>query len=214
MDHSTPYDYRMYDQIWKRVSPELDPYGDITAAQAEEHQCGDMSPPMTALTTPVRGAATPDSGEGSLPGAELDPCCMGSDAAESVSVLTGFIEEELAQRRCYLGLSHRLCHSGAARLLQTMAAEKMAAAQALKAAYFLITGHCYANTISIDHMRWNSLPDALRTAYHQEACNGFNYQRAADETIDTCLQKLLSRLSQEAFDRSEAIMALLSRLLC
>lgn len=214
MDHSTPYDYRMYDQIWKRVSPELDPYGDITAAQTEEHQCGDMSPPMTALTTPVRGAAAPDSGEGSLPGAELDPCCMGSNAAESISVLTGFIEEELAQRRCYLGLSHRLCHSGAARLLQTMAAEKMAAVQALKAAYFLITGHCYANTISIDHMRWNSLPDALRTAYHQEACNGFNYQRAADETIDTCLQKLLSRLSQEAFGRSEAIMALLSRLLC
>lgn len=214
MDHSTPYDYRMYDQIWKRVSPELDPYGDITSAQAEEHQCGDMSPPTTALTTPARGAAAPDSGEGSLPGAELDPCCMGSNAAESISVLTGFIEEELAQRRCYLGLSHRLCHSGAARLLQTMAAEKMAAAQALKAAYFLITGHCYANTISIDHMRWNSLPDALRTAYHQEACNGFNYQRAADETIDTCLQKLLSRLSQEAFDRSEAIMALLSRLLC
>lgn len=214
MDHSTPYDYRMYDQIWKRVSPELDPYGDITAAQTEEHQCGDMSPPTAALTTPVRGAAAPDSGEGSLPGAELDPCCMGSNAAESVSVLTGFIEEELAQRRCYLGLSHRLCHSGAARLLQAMAAEKMAAAQALKAAYFLITGNCYMSTISIDHMRWNSLPDALRTAYHQEACNGFNYQRAADETIDTCLQKLLSRLSQKAFDRSEAIMALLSHLLC
>jgi len=214
MDHSTPYDYRMYDQIWKRVSPELDPYDDISAAQAEERHPGDVSPPVTALSTPTQSAAAPAAGEGSLPGAELNPCCMGSEAAESVSVLVGFIEEELAQRRCYLGLSHRLCHAGAARLLHTMAAEKAAAAQALKAAYFLITGKCYENTISIDHMRWNSLPDALRTAYHQEACNGFNYERAADETIDTCLQKLLSRLSQEAFDRSEAIMALLSRILC
>ena len=216
MDHSTPYDYRMYDQIWKRVSPELDPYGDISAAQAEERQCCDMSPspPVTALSTPVQGAAAPATGEDALPGADPDPCCMGSEAAESVTVLEGFIEEELAQRRCYLGLSHRLCHSGAARLLQTMAAEKMAAAQALKASYFLITGHCYANTISIDHMRWNSLPDALRTAYHQEACNAFNYQRAAEETIDPCLQKLLSRRSQEAFERSDAVMALLSRLLC
>ena len=214
MDHSTPYDYRMYDQIWKRVSPELDPYGDNAAPQTDECHCGNSSTSATALSTPIPSATVPAVGEGALPGAEVDPCCMGSEAAESIQVLEGFIEEELAQRRCYLGLSHRLCHTGAARLLQTMAAEKMAAAQALKAAYFLITGSCYANTISIDHMRWNSLPDALRTAYHQEACNGFNYQRSADETIDPCLQKLFSRLSQESFARSDAVMALLSRILC
>lgn len=211
MDHSTPYDYRMYDQIWKRVSPELDPYEDISAAQAGEHR---PSPPATALSAPAQSAAVPAAGDGLLPGAEPNPCCMGTEAAESITVLEGFIEEELAQRRCYLGLSHRLCHGGAARLLHVMAAEKMEAAQALKAAHFLITGKCYDSTISIDHMRWNSLPDALRSAYHQEACNAFNYARAADETVDNCLQKLLSRLSKESFDRADAIMALIARLLC
>ena len=30
------YDYRQYDRIWKRVSPELDPYPDVRAAVREE----------------------------------------------------------------------------------------------------------------------------------------------------------------------------------
>lgn len=212
MENPTAYDYRMYDNVWKRVSPELDPYGDICAAQAEEQRPSNMSPPVTTLSAPAPNP--PADSETSLPGAALDPCCMGSEAAESINVLEGFIEEELAQRRCYLGLSHRVCHAGAARLLRAMAAEKMTAAQSLKTAYYLITGTCYENTISIDHMRWNSLADALRTAYHQEACNGFNYQRAADEIIDTCLQKILTRLSREAFHRADAILELLSHILC
>jgi len=214
MENPTAYDYRMYDNVWKRVSPELDPYGDISAAQAEEHQENNPSPPVTTLSRPIQNTAAVAESEGSLPGAQPDPCCMGSEAAESIGVLEGFIEEELAQRRCYLGLSHRVCHSGAARLLQAMACEKLAAAQALKTAYFLITGTCYENTICINHMRWNSLADALRSSYHQEACNAFNYQRAGDETIDTCLQKLFGRLSQEAFHRADAIMELLSHVIC
>lgn len=214
MEHPTAHDYRMYDNVWKRVSPDLDPFGDISAAQAQEHCPTNAISPTSTLAASPQNTAFSDRNEDTLPGAELDPCCMGSNAAESINVLSGFIEEELAQRRCYLGLSHRVCHNGAARLLQTMAAEKLAAAQALKTAYFLITGTCYETTISINHMRWNSLADALRTSYHQEACNAFNYQRAGDETIDTCLQKLLSRLSQEAFQRADAIMELLAHILC
>ena len=211
MENQTAYDYRMYDQVWKRVSPELDPYADISAARCEM-QPTETSPPAASLTAVSQSMTA--SGEEALPGAELDPCCMGSEAAESVNVLAGFIEEELAQRRCYLGLASRLCRADAARLLRGMAAEKLRAAQSLKAAYFLITGNAYQNTISIDHMRWNSLADALRTAYHQEACNGFNYRRAADETIDSCLLKLLSHLSEDAFARADAIMMLLSQILC
>lgn len=214
MEHPTAYDYRMYDQIWKRVSPELDPYEDIHTAQQEAQRTDERSsapPPTTALSTPDTSAVSEEIE--SLPGAQLNPCCMGSEAAESVHVLEGFIEEELAQRRCYLGLSGRVCHSGAARLLRSLAGEKYAAAQELKTAYYLITGTCYENLISIDHMRWNSLCDALRSCYHQEACNAFNYQRAADETIDPCLQKLFSALSRNAFARADAVMALLGHIL-
>ena len=58
------------------------------------------------------------------------------------------------------------------------------------------------------------LAEALRYCYHQEACNGFNYQRAADETVDTCLQKLLARLAEQSYCRAEAVMALLGRMIC
>lgn len=208
MEHPTAYDYRMYDQVWKRVSP--DPYGDITAAQQEEQ----TAPPTMTLTASPPSTQNTQNPEDTLPGADLNPCCMGSEAAESIGVLEGFIEEELAQRQCYLALSGRVCHTGATRLLRDMASGKLAAAQSLKSAYFLITGRCYADLASVDRMRWNSLADALRTAYHQEACNGLNYERAADETLDPCLSKLFSRLSEEAFARADAVMSLLPRLLC
>ena len=133
---------------------------------------------------------------------------------ESIEVLKGFIEEELAQRRCYIGLAARVCHHGAAQLLRSLAREKLDAAKALKTSYFLITGACYENVVSIDHMRWNSLADALRSCYHQEACNGFNYKRAADETVDPCLQKLFGQLSVQAFARADAVMALLGCIVC
>ncbi|MBR3704329.1 MAG: ferritin-like domain-containing protein [Oscillospiraceae bacterium] len=189
MQDHTAYDYRMYDNVWQRVSPGCDPYGDGEAAPNTQHRQNaslgeSMSPRMTQMP---QGAAR---SEATLPGAQLDPCCMGSEAAQDLKVLEGFIEEELAQRRCYLGLSQRLCHGGAARLLRSIAQEKKEAAQDLKTAYFLITGTCYENALSIDHMRWHCLADALRSIYHQEACNAFNYRRAADESVDSCLQKL------------------------
>ena len=219
MENQTAYDYRMYDHVWQRVSPGCDPYGDIHAAQNDHQQTGEM-PPSTDSTSealrvqPRQEVARAAQGEDTLPGAQLNPCCMGSNAMESIEVLEGFIEEELAQRRCYLGLAARLCSSSAARLLRSLAQEKLEAARELKTAYFLITGTCYESIVSIDHMRWNSLADALRSCYHQEACNGFNYQRAGDETVDTCLQKLLSKLSCRAFARSDAISELLGYILC
>lgn len=209
MQDHTAYDYRMYDNVWQRVSPGCAPYGDSDAMPNASHQhTASLGESMSAQMTQMPQRAD------TLPGAQLNPCCMGSEAMQDLKVLEGFIEEELAQRRCYLGLSQRLCHGGAARLLRSIAQEKKEAAQELKTAYFLITGSCYESAVSIDHMRWNSLCDALRSCYHQEACNGFNYRRAADETVDTCLQKLLGRLSAQAFARADALMDLLGQILC
>ena len=211
MQDHTAYDDRMYDNVWQRVSPGCDPYGDSMPNTQHPHSASLGESMSTQMTQVPPGAAR---SEDTLPGAEINPCCMGSEAMQDLKVLEGFIEEELAQRRCYLGLSQRLCHGGAARLLRSLAQEKKDAAQELKTAYFLITGTCYENVVSIDHMRWNSLADALRSCYHQEACNGFNYRRAADETVDTCLQKMLSRLSAQAFARADALMELLGQILC
>ncbi len=213
MEDHTAYDYRMYDHVWQRVSPGCNPYAD-TDTPAEPQRRDAAASSGETMSTQLSRVSSNASGADTLPGAQLNPCCMGSEAAEMIEVITGFIEEELAQRRCYIALSQRICHGSAARLLRALAQEKKDAAQELKTAYFLITGTCYETIVSIDHMRWNSLADALRTFYHQEACNGFNYRRAADETVDTCLEKLLGGLSAQSFARADALMALLGQVLC
>ena len=191
------YDYRMYDRIWQRVSPELNPYPQVRGALPASEQ--DM--PLAVM-------------EGSeLPGARPDPCCMGSAAREAEGVLAGFIEEELAQRCCYLALAKKVNHPGVSQLLRRLAAEKGAAAGRLKSAWYLITGRCYTPAITVDTRQWNCLAELLRSVYHQEACGGFNYARAGEETTDICLAKLLGELSREAYCRAEAVMELLGRLL-
>lgn len=94
------YDYRQYDRIWERVAPTLNPY------PAARTQNSAAAAPMTVQE------------EENLPGAEQNPCCMGSQAAESLEVLKGFIEEELADRRYYLAFAA----SGAQRIWRAYAA--------------------------------------------------------------------------------------------
>ena len=56
------YDYDACRALWQRVSPSEDPY-------------------------PAAEEMTTQGGELSLPGAEGDPCCMGTVAADSVEVV-------------------------------------------------------------------------------------------------------------------------------
>ena len=233
---SVTYDYRMYDRIWQRVSPDLDPYPDVRAANAAGAQNAAATPPVSApapaapapkLETPAvpvavetpAAAAPVQSGaaaaaESQLPGAEMNPCCMGTQARESLEVLEGFIEEELAERRCCLSLCRRVHNAHVARLLRRIAHGKQCAAQEMCTAYYLITGQCYTPTITVEQTRWDNLAAALRSCYHQEACNGFNYARAAEGTTDLCLQKLFTRLSQQAYQRADEVMCALGQVLC
>ncbi len=219
------YDYRQYDRIWKRVAPDLNPYPEVRAgensAPAEETPSPAAETPMSATeavpAVPAAGAEpvpAMEGGEGSLPGAERNPCCMGTEAQSSLEVLEGFLEEELAVRRCCLNLACRFCCQSAARLLRCIASERQAAARELSAAYYLTTGSCYAPSVTVESERWASLAEALRSCYHQEACSGFNYLRAADETLDPCLQRLFRRLGDQAYRRAERVMALLGQMIC
>ena len=83
------YDFRQHDRLWQRVGPGLEPY-----------------PETTAEAMPRR-EELPPAQESQLPGAEPNPCCMGSEAMELLAVLEGYIEEELEDRRRYLALSRR-----------------------------------------------------------------------------------------------------------
>ena len=204
------YDFRQYDRIWQRVAPGLEPY---PVSQGDS-----VPPPAPAAVTP-QGTGTALSPvqtrqEGSLPGAAPNPCCMGTDAQESLEVLEGFMQEELAGSRCCQALAARVRNRQAAQLLCRAASEKRAAARELCAAYFLITGTRYEPAVTLEHICWENLPQALRSFYHQEACNGLNYQRAAEETLDICLTKLLNRLSEQSYRRAEEMMSLLGKMVC
>ena len=130
-DRSPAYDYRVYDRVWQRVAPGTDPF-------SQEPDTG-MAVPET-VPAPASQTAAPvpaqEGGGGNLPGAEPNPCCMGTEARESLEVLESFLQEEMAESRCCQALACRAGNREAARLLRQAASEKRAAARELCAAYF------------------------------------------------------------------------------
>lgn len=196
------YDYRQYDRIWQRVAPNLEPYPSVRPAE------GAVVPAMAEQ--PAAPAPAPKTPEDQLPGAETDPCCMGSAAAEMLEVLTGFIEEELSDRRYFLALA-RQAPSWARQRLREIANDEGVHARRLMAVYYLITGECYRPAISTERIYVGRWCAAVRERYHGEACNGLNYARAADGTTDPCLAKLLNDLSADEYRHAEELMRMLER---
>lgn len=194
------YDFRRYDRVWQRVAPDLEPYPGVSAPAA-------VSAPQPQQTVSAGALARQES---QLPGAAQDPCCMGSAAAEMLEVLTGFIEEELADRRYFLAIS-RQAPSWARQRLRDIAADEGAHARRLMAAHYLITGQCYRPALAGGAVTIGRWCPALRERYHMEACNGMNYARAADGTTDPCLAKLLTELSDDEYRHAGELMAMLER---
>ena len=194
---TTAEDYRQYDQIWQRVSPDLNPYPEVRQESGG-----------TGEDTSVGGG---EEDLGNLPGAQMDPCCMGSAAMDSLQVLAGFIEDERAGRQSLLQFAGRLQNPRAVRTLRQMAAQKAAHIRQLMAAYYLTAGVCYTHTIQMPaHTGGDTYCNALRSAYHDAACLGFNYLRSADGTADLCLQHMFQKMGQETFRHADQLMQLLS----
>ena len=193
------YDYRRCARVWQRVDPTLNPYPDVRAAAA------------MAADTPGDGlSAAERNAELSLPGAQADPCCMGTAALESLEVLQGFIREELADRRTYLFLARRAPTAEARQMFRAIASDEGRHARRLLAAVYLITGERYCPAICYPPLRCDGYCAALRERYHEEVCGGFNYRRASQETLDPCLQQLLLAFSQDEYRHANAMLCLLS----
>lgn len=201
------YDYRRYDRVWQRVSPTLEPYPGCPCGAGEMAQ---NTPP--AAQPPAVSGLTPAQirQESQLPGAEVNPCCMGSAAEELLDVLTGFIEGELSDRRYYLALL-RCAPTWARQTLRTIADDEWGHAKRLMAVYYLITGQCYRPNVSCGHVSIDRWCPALRSRYHEEACGSLNYNRAAESTTDICLSRILKELGADEYRHSELIAALLER---
>lgn len=193
------YDYRRCARVWQRVDPTLNPYPDVRATAA------------MAADTPGDGlSAAERNAELTLPGAQADPCCMGTAALESLEVLQGFIREELADRRTYLFLARRAPTAEARQMFRAIASDEGRHAQRLLAAVYLITGERYCPAICYPPLRCDGYCAALRERYHEEVCGGFNYRRASQETLDPCLQQLLLAFSQDEYRHANAMLCLLS----
>lgn len=193
------YDYRRCARVWQRVDPTLDPYPDVRAAAA------------MAADTPGDGLSAAERNAGlTLPGAQADPCCMGTAALESLEVLQGFIREELADRRTYLFLARRAPTAEARQVFRAIASDEGRHARRLLAAVYLITGERYCPAICYPPLRCDGYCAALRERYHEEVCGGFNYRRASQETLDPCLQQLLLAFSQDEYRHANAMLGLLS----
>lgn len=193
------YDYRRCARVWQRVDPTLDPYPDVRAAAA-----------MAADTSGDGLSAAERNAELTIPGAQADPCCMGTAALESLEVLQGFIREELADRRTYLFLARRAPTAEARQVFRTIASDEGRHARRLLAAVYLITGERYCPAICYPPLRCDGYCAALRERYHEEVCGGFNYRRASQETLDPCLQQLLLAFSQDEYRHANAMLCLLS----
>lgn len=193
------YDYRRCARVWQRVDPTLNPYPDVRATAA------------MAADTPGDGlSAAERNAELTLPGAQADPCCMGTAALESLEVLQGFIREELADRRTYLFLARRAPTAEARQMFRAIASDEGRHARRLLAAVYLITGERYCPAICYPPLRYDGYCAALRERYHEEVCGGFNYRRASQETLDPCLQQLLLAFSQDEYRHANAMLCLLS----
>lgn len=193
------YDYRRCARVWQRVDPTLDPYPDVRAAAA-----------MAADTSGDGLSAAERNAELTLPGAQADPCCMGTAALESLEVLQSFIREELADRRTYLFLARRAPTAEARQVFRAIASDEGRHARRLLAAVYLITGERYCPAICYPPLRCDGYCAALRERYHEEVCGGFNYRRASQETLDPCLQQLLLAFSQDEYRHANAMLCLLS----
>lgn len=239
MEHTTQtpevYDFRQYDRIWQRVAPNLEPYPGMARTTQQTASVQPTSPVQQTAsvrqTAPVRsdslpaapvpGPETPavpvpvHSGlsvrqESQLPGAERNPCCMGTEAAEMLEVITGYIEAALSDRRYLLALS-RQAPSWARRDLRDMAAELQDQARRLMAAHYLITGQCYSPSVSAERIYVGRWCPALRERYHAAACGGFNYARSAEDAVDPCLTKLFEEMSKQSYAHAETLMGMLQR---
>ena len=194
------YDYRRCERVWQRVDPTLDPYPDVRAAAA------------MAADTPGDGlSAAERNAELTLPGAQADPCCMGTAALESLEVLQGFIREELADRRTYLFLARRAPTAEARQVFRAIASDEGRHARRLLAAVYLITGERYCPAICYPPLRCDGYCAALRERYHEEACGGLNYARAAEGTTDPCLARLLNELSADEYRHADTMLRMLER---
>ena len=96
-------DYDMYDRIWQRVSPELNPYPDVRGESSEvtlpETEIQFPSPPAEEIMPPVQEEMMPETAK--------QPGCIGTSTSGAQQSLKGFMVEELAESPCCAAINRQ-----------------------------------------------------------------------------------------------------------
>ena len=98
-----------------------------------------------------------------------------------------------------------------ARAFRALSEDEKRHARDLAAAIYLITGKAYCPRVCVEQPDTCDLCALLRSLYHAEACAGYNYARAGEETLDLCLSKLFATMSEDEYRHAELLMKLLGR---
>lgn len=186
------YDFEAYDRVWQRVFPELTPY------PVQEQ------PPLNLPDLPANEQV------GQLPGAERNPCCMGTEAQQSIHVIEGFTENEIALCRFYKEFARCVSNRKSASAIQKLQEMQLEHVRRLKAIYYLITGQCMVLRRQLTMPAITNYCDTLRAAYHEETCSSFNYYRAAVGAPDPCLRALFERLGGAKARQAEMVIEMLA----
>ena len=149
-------------------------------------------PPLEAEEEEARGAA----------------CCMAVPAEDGLMRLRRFIDEEVSMARAYRHYA-RCAPPPARRTRLRMADDELSHARTLLSAHYLMTGKYYQPPTAAGEelpLPWCQL---LRELYHQEACGGWEYARAAEETEDVCLRDIFRQLSRTEYGHAAGLLRLL-----
>ena len=191
------YNFEEYDRIWQRVLPELNTFPE---SRNEEGN--------------LPGTPLPDDDMTNLPGAQPNPCCLGTAAQQSLQVIIGFTESEIAACRFYRRFIRCAPNRQAAMALRQILENQIDNVRRLRAIYYLITGECFHATRQIPMPAIGPYCDTLRAAYHEETCSSLNYFRAAVGAPDPCLRALFERLGRVKQGHAETMVNLLGAVIC
>lgn len=189
----TEEEYRSYDRVWQRVSPQLNPYPELRGPR----------PLPDERPLPER---RPACGPG-------EPCCMGPVSETELDALRAAVGEELEDAQVYRYLSRQAPAPAARHALRAMAEEEAGHARSLRAMLFLLSGETLHMNVPLPPQ--NRLPwrDRLRELCRRELDSGTQYLQLSRQTRDTCLRRLYRRMSRDEFNHADRLRGLLEQAL-
>lgn len=192
MERREETDYRRWDEVWRRVAPELNPYPEVREEPAREKAA---PPPALGRVLPERKGETCPLDRGMMPPEELRQAVR---------------EETEAARACRFWAGR--AGGGTGRALAQLAEGSRRRACRLKCLHFLLTGERY-DQLRPEPEAGADLCRFLRQRYQGEREAAERYGRWGARIGDGCAAAALEELAEDSRRRAGVILKLLENLL-